>query len=390
MSDHFKRFLYTYVLERDTSPCESPSSRGSKCSSMLRSNSTTSFNQSPVNGMFSSPSMPNIAVAVRNLEAAKTSSPHLVKKPYYEDAGSLHTQRNPLLVQAIIANQIERINQNRINRANSVPTMSPEVDTSPLTHNQQLNQLNNLALLRLHQMTEEVNQMRSQSQNLAMTQNLSQLTLDSNGYPNPVGLKIVRSSCVRSWNTPFDKRTAIVHDECVQNDEIRVLSECVSKIVDTAQLDVIINRLASKEELRLVHSEKHVQSHLGISPLARMTEESNAEDIATTSSRRAAAAVTDLAQAVMTRQIANGFAFFRPGGSHAEKDRSDHQSHFNSIAIATKVLHEQYPHVRILIIDWDETHANGTQNVFYSDSSVLHISIHKTSISSNGKIDEVR
>jgi len=160
---------------------------------------------------------------------------------------------------------------------------------------------------------------------------------------------------------------------------------------ETAQFDVIINRLASKEELRLVHSEKHVQSHLGISPLARMSEDAQHGDeiVSTTSSRRATAAVTDLALAIMTRQIANGFAFFRPGGSHAEKDRSDQQSCFNSIAIATKSIHEQYPHVRSLIIDWDETHANGTQNIFYSDSNVLHVSIHKPTVSTTGKIDEV-
>ena len=71
-----------------------------------------------------------------------------------------------------------------MNRANSVPTMCPDLEPNrlphnpPLSPNQQLNQLNNLALLRLHQLTEEVNQIRSRSQNLTMTQNLSQLTLE--------------------------------------------------------------------------------------------------------------------------------------------------------------------------------------------------------------------
>ena len=76
-------------------------------------------------------------------------------------------------------------------------------------------------------MTEEVNQIRSQSQNLAMTQNLSQLTLDTNSYP-----KIVRSSSVRSWNTPIDKRSAIVYDELNKNDEIRALFDTVSRMTD--------------------------------------------------------------------------------------------------------------------------------------------------------------
>ena len=88
-------------LERDIlSPGESPSSRERKLSGqMLRSNSTTTFNQSPINGIFSSPSMPNIPVALRGQEPIKTSSSMLVKKPYYEDSTAIHTQRNPLLVQ---------------------------------------------------------------------------------------------------------------------------------------------------------------------------------------------------------------------------------------------------------------------------------------------------
>ena len=48
--------------------------------------------------------------------------------------GAIHSQRNPLLVQAIIANQLERINQSRMNRANSVPAMGP----NELEQNQQL------------------------------------------------------------------------------------------------------------------------------------------------------------------------------------------------------------------------------------------------------------
>ena len=62
---------------------------------------------------------------------------------------------------------------------------------------------------------------------------------------------------------------------------------------------------------------------------------------------------------------------------------------FNAIAVASKVVHEHYPHVRVLIIDWDEQHSSGTQNIFYSDPNVLHISIHRTSTAS-GKTDEVR
>ena len=387
--------LNLLFIDRE-SPCESPAViRERKTGAMLRSNSTSSFNGAAggCNAMFSSPSMPNIALASKN-------SALLVKKPLYEDMGnaSLHSQRNPLLVQAIIANQLERINQTRMNRTNSVPSMGPVVshpkqngNSESMNHSQQLTQLNSLALFRLHQMTEEVNQIRTQSQNLAMTQNLSQLTLENSAFhPNSAIPKVIRASRVHSWNIPFENRTAAVHDDLAKNDEMRRLTESLAKIADVSQLDTIVTRQASRDELRLVHSEKHVAGYLGISPLARANDETQTPDeLAAASSRRATAAVSDLAAAVMTRQIGNGFALYRPGGAQAEKDRADNGAFFNAVAVATKMLHEHYPQIRTLIIGWDEHHSNGTQNIFYSDPNVLHISIHKSSTSLTGKIDEV-
>lgn len=86
-----------------------------------------------------------------------------------------------------------------------------------------MSQLNNLALLRMQQMNEEASQ-----RNLAMTKNLSQLSISETGrdqfssqIPNPVpiGAKIIRSN--REWNVPLEKRTAVVYDDCNQNEEIR-------------------------------------------------------------------------------------------------------------------------------------------------------------------------
>ena len=86
-----------------------------------------------------------------------------------------------IFYQAIIANQIERINQTRINRAHSVPTILPEIENSNLISNQHISHhLNNLAILRQFHQMNQMNQddhLRSQSQSIAMTQNLSQMTL---------------------------------------------------------------------------------------------------------------------------------------------------------------------------------------------------------------------
>lgn len=62
----------------------------------------------------------------------------------------------------------------------------------------------------------------------------------------------------------------------------------------------------------------------------------------------------------------------------AEPDLAMGFCFFNSIAIAAKLLRQRLPEMqRVLIVDWDVHHGNGTQQVFYEDNSVLYLSIHR-------------
>jgi acetoin utilization deacetylase AcuC-like enzyme len=71
------------------------------------------------------------------------------------------------------------------------------------------------------------------------------------------------------------------------------------------------------------------------------------------------------------------FAFVRPPGHHAEPDRGMGFCLFNNVAIAAAYAKEKYGLKRILIVDWDLHHGNGTQHAFYDDPGVLYFSSHQ-------------
>lgn len=82
-------------------------------------------------------------------------------------------------------------------------------------------------------------------------------------------------------------------------------------------------------------------------------------------------------EAIMTREVDNGFALVRPPGHHAERNRAMGFCLFNSVAIGAQYLREKFDLTRILVMDWDLHHGNGTQHSFYADPGVLYVSTHQ-------------
>ena len=83
------------------------------------------------------------------------------------------------------------------------------------------------------------------------------------------------------------------------------------------------------------------------------------------------------ADAVMSQQVDQVFCAVRPPGHHAEANRAMGFCLFNNVAIVAKYLQEQHGLKRVLIVDWDVHHGNGTQHTFYDDPSVLFFSTHQ-------------
>ncbi|XP_042183446.1 histone deacetylase 5 isoform X5 [Oncorhynchus tshawytscha] len=165
----------------------------------------------------------------------------------------------------------------------------------------------------------------------------------------------------------------------------------------------IRGRKATLDEIQTVHSEYHTLLY-GTSPLNRQKLDSKKllgpisqkmyavlpcggigvdsdtvwnEMHSSGAVRMAVGCVIELAFKVAAGELKNGFAVVRPPGHHAEESTAMGFCFFNSVAITAKLLQQKLGVSKVLIVDWDIHHGNGTQQAFYNDPNVLYISMHR-------------
>jgi acetoin utilization deacetylase AcuC-like enzyme len=93
---------------------------------------------------------------------------------------------------------------------------------------------------------------------------------------------------------------------------------------------------------------------------------------------QAAGGVLNAVDAVMEGTCRRALCIVRPPGHHATRERGMGFCIFNNVAIAARYAQRKYAVDRVLIADWDVHHGNGTQDIFYSDGSVLFFSTHQS------------
>jgi acetoin utilization deacetylase AcuC-like enzyme len=94
--------------------------------------------------------------------------------------------------------------------------------------------------------------------------------------------------------------------------------------------------------------------------------------------RRALGGLLNVTDAVMRKRANNGFALIRPPGHHARPMAAMGFCLFSNVAIAARHIQAEYGVERVLIVDFDVHHGNGTQEVFYADPSVLLFDSHQS------------
>lgn len=91
----------------------------------------------------------------------------------------------------------------------------------------------------------------------------------------------------------------------------------------------------------------------------------------------AAGGVIKAIDAVMAGEVQNAFAAVRPPGHHAFPDRAKGFCLFNNVAIGARYLQKEHNLEKVLIVDWDIHHGDGTHYFFYDDPTVFYFSIHE-------------
>jgi acetoin utilization deacetylase AcuC-like enzyme len=146
----------------------------------------------------------------------------------------------------------------------------------------------------------------------------------------------------------------------------------------TARCRPVAAREARREELERVHTAGHIERIAGTADgdFRQLDPDTYTSRESSLAARLAAGGLVDLAGEVAAGRLSSGLALVRPPGHHAEADRAMGFCLFNNVAVAARALQANGVG-RVLIVDWDLHHGNGTQDTFWSDPSVLYFSTHQ-------------
>ncbi|XP_019582835.1 histone deacetylase 9 isoform X7 [Rhinolophus sinicus] len=204
---------------------------------------------------------------------------------------------------------------------------------------------------------------------------------------------MLKHQCICGNSTTHPEHAGRIQSIWSRLQETGLLSKC----------ERIQGRKASLEEIQLVHSEHHSllygtnpldgqkldprtllgdasQKFFSSLPCGGLGVDSDTiwnELHSSGAARMAVGCVIELASKVASGELKNGFAVVRPPGHHAEESTAMGFCFFNSVAITAKYLRDQLNISKILIVDLDVHHGNGTQQAFYADPSILYISLHR-------------
>jgi acetoin utilization deacetylase AcuC-like enzyme len=139
---------------------------------------------------------------------------------------------------------------------------------------------------------------------------------------------------------------------------------------------------AEVAQLELIHSARHVQRimELSLAGGGAIDPDTFVGEPSYRAALHAAGGACEMTRALVAGEARLGFCGVRPSGHHAEPDRAMGFCLFNNVALAAELAIRELGARRVLILDWDVHHGNGTAEAFRRRSDVLFVSIHQGGI----------
>ena len=173
---------------------------------------------------------------------------------------------------------------------------------------------------------------------------------------------------------------------------LRVIYDRIDATSLADELIRIEPREATKEELAWNHTINYIERIEATAgkPVSYLDPDTSTSPGSYLAAILAVGGLFNAIDSVMEGEIQNGFALVRPPGHHAERDHAMGFCLFNNVALGAHYLIKEYGAKKVLIMDWDLHHGNGTQHSFYSDPQVLYISTHQYPYyPGTGSVDQV-
>ncbi len=173
------------------------------------------------------------------------------------------------------------------------------------------------------------------------------------------------------------------HDQGPGHPESPERLEVIYEYLDSEEVRgifrTVVPRLASRDELLWNHTGTYIEeiSRTAGRDFSQLDPDTSTNRNSWGVARLAAGGVFAALDLIAGPEVKNGFALVRPPGHHAEADHAMGFCIFNNVALGAHYIRQVLGYKRVMIVDWDLHHGNGTQRSFYRDPDVLYFSTHQ-------------